>query len=512
MNHQTGSQHKIRLPLQFAGCMMAALLPFTVLSVVFLNPPGQEAHAGSMPAHRAAKLDDIDVNSGFAELVSAVRPAVVNISVTGKTRGEPAIPGVRDYAPEFEEFFKRFFGFVPEGWKPDEQTPYLERKTTAVGSGFVIDPAGLVVTNHHVIEDAEEIEVVLDNGTRIPATLRGADEKTDLALLEIKTTNPLPFVVFGDSDQARVGDWVIAIGNPFGLGGTTTSGIISARGRDIRSGLVDDFIQIDAPINQGNSGGPLFNTLGEVIGVNSAIYSPNGGNIGIGFAIPSSLAGNVIEQLRKTGTVERGYLGVQIQEVSADIADNLDLNGARGALVTSVVPDSPAEQAGIEVGDVILSFDGKPIEQLRDLPKIVARTMQGNNVEITIWRNQNTLRLNAQVGESRTKSIAETDSGVHAMDQIGLVLENSSRVNLQHYGLEPNTSGLVIVGVTPGGEADRRGLKAGDLIKRINQKEVSTPEEFRTILDETRQAGKDTVLLLVQNRQLTRFVAVSLDP
>ena len=511
MRTHTGSQHGARLPMQAAGFMMAAFMLFTVLSILFLRLPGQEVQAGNTPAHRAANLDNIDVNSGFSELVSAVRPAVVNISVTGKLKNGPAIPGFRDYAPEFEEFFKRFFGSVPKGWKPDEQVPRPERKTTAVGSGFIVDPSGLVVTNHHVIENADEIEVVLDSGTRIPATLRGTDEKTDLALLEIKTTSPLPFVVFGDSDQARVGDWVIAIGNPFGLGGTTTSGIISARGRDIRSGLVDDFIQIDAPINQGNSGGPLFNTRGEVIGVNSAIYSPNGGNIGIGFAIPSSLAGNVIEQLRKTGTVERGYLGVHIQELSADIADNLGLDSAGGALVTSVVPDGPAEQAGIEVGDVILSFDGKPIEQLRDLPKIVARTAQGNTVEITVWRDRQTLELDAQVGESRTRQVVETGSGSHAIGQLGLALQHSSQVNLQQYGLGADTSGLIIVGVTPGSEAARRGLKAGDLIKRINQEEVSTAEEFQTVLDGAQRAGKDTILLLVQSGQVVRFVAVSVN-
>ena len=228
--------------------------------------------------------------------------------------------------------------------KDQSQQPY-ERKTTAVGSGFVVDPNGLVVTNYHVIESADEIEVVFDDGTRIPATLKGTDEKTDLALLEIHTDEPLPYVVFGDSDEAQVGDWVIAIGNPFGLGGTTTSGIISARGRDIRSGPLDDFIQIDASINRGNSGGPLFNTRGEVIGVNSAIYSPNGGSVGIGFAIPASMANNVVAQLQTNGAVQRGFLGVHIQSVSEEIADSLGLEGSSGALVTEVMADSPAEKS-----------------------------------------------------------------------------------------------------------------------------------------------------------------------
>ena len=327
------------------------------------------ALAGADNGHVAADLPEVNIVNGFADLVEAVKPAVVNISVTGTVSSSRRGQGFRDQSPELEEFFKRFFGDQFE--MPDEDSRPFERKTTAVGSGFVIDPNGLVVTNNHVIEDADEIEVVFDDGTRVPATLKGTDSKTDLALLEIKGDNPFPYVVFGDSEKARVGDWVVAIGNPFGLGGTTTKGIISARGRDIRSGPLDDFIQIDAPINRGNSGGPLFNMAGEVIGINSAIFSPNGGSVGIGFAIPAAMASNVINQLKDTGTVQRGYLGVQIQSVSDDIADSLGLDKARGALVTQVIEGSPAEEAGFEAGDVILEFDHKDIPRMRELPKVV---------------------------------------------------------------------------------------------------------------------------------------------
>ncbi len=376
-------------PLVVALFALAMLLVLPTLSLAATS------------SHAAAGLPAANVNNGFADLVQAVKPAVVNISTTGRTKSK-RIPGLDRQLPQLEEFFHRFFGEPPEGFHRDHNTqphgqphrqPHTqprERTTTAVGSGFIIDPEGLVVTNYHVIDGADEIEVVFDDGTRRPATLKGRDAKTDLALLQVSTDKPLPYLKFGDSDAARVGDWVIAIGNPFGLGGTTTSGIISARGRDIQSGPLDDFIQIDASINRGNSGGPLFNIKGEVIGVNSAIYSPNGGSVGIGFAIPSSMASNVIAQLRDSGVVQRGFLGVQIQTVSEEISESLGLEKATGALVTQVNTDSPAEKAGLQAGDVILTYDGKEVRKMRDLPKLVARSKKETEVDIEIWRDDRT--------------------------------------------------------------------------------------------------------------------------
>ena len=424
--------------------------------------------------------------------------------------------------PQLEEFFHRFFGQPPEGFRRDRKSrPHAqpraqprERKTTAVGSGFIIAPDGLVVTNYHVIEGADEIEVVFDDGTRRPATLKGRDPKTDLALLQITADKPLPYVKFGDSDAARVGDWVIAIGNPFGLGGTTTSGIISARGRDIQAGPLDDFIQIDAPINRGNSGGPLFNTKGEVIGINSAIYSPNGGSVGIGFAIPSSMAGNVIAQLRDTGVVQRGFLGVHIQAVTREIAETLGLEKAAGALVTQVAAESPAEKAGIEAGDVILAYDGKEVRKMRDLPKLVARTENQTEVDIEIWRDDRRTTLRAAIGSSEAERIAEalpedeSESG-----GLGLSVGPLNAENREQYGIraDAGTGGALIIAVDPDGAAARRGLRAGDLIKRIGSAAINAPAEVKEAVAASRKAGKKSLLLLIERGRQNRFVVVPMN-
>lgn len=474
--------------------------------------------AGAETTHAAADLPAININDGFADLVQAVKPAVVNISTTGRVVG--GVPDFGRQMPEFEEFFRRFFG-EPPGHKresrprqqpqpqPQPGTPPSVRKTTAVGSGFIIDPEGLVVTNHHVIEGADEIEVVFDDGTRIPATLRGRDRKTDLALLKITTDKPLPFVKFGDSDAARVGDWVIAIGNPFGLGGTTTSGIISARGRDIQSGPLDDFIQIDAPINRGNSGGPLFNIEGEVIGVNSAIYSPNGGNVGIGFAIPSSMASNVIAQLRDNGVVQRGFLGVQIQRVSEEIAESLGLEKTAGALVTQVVADAPAERAGIEAGDVILTYDGKEVRKMRDLPKLVALTENETEVDIEIWRDGRRRTLQVAIGSSEEEEAAVA-ANTSESGGLGLSVGTLNRENRERYGIAEESEGVVIVDVRPDGAAAKRGLREGDVIKRIGNRAVDSPEAVRDALKAARDAEKKSVLLLLERDRQARFVVVPL--
>jgi len=460
------------------------------------------AHAAS--EHAAAGLGKVEISRGFADLVAAVKPAVVNISTTSRTASK-RFPG-GSMPPEMEEFFRRFFDEPPPRRKRNAPR---ERKTTAVGSGFIIDASGLVVTNHHVIDGADEIEVVFDDGARFPATLKGRDKKTDLALLEISTDKALPFVRFGDSDAARVGDWVIAIGNPFGLGGTTTSGIISARGRDIQSGPLDDFIQIDAPINRGNSGGPLFNTRGEVIGINSAIYSPSGGNVGIGFAIPSAMAGDVIAQLRDTGVVRRGFLGVYYQTIGFDLAESLGLKKPAGALITQVIADSPAEAAGIEAGDVILEYDGKKVGKARDLPKLVARTDAQAEVEIVVWRNERRRTMRVVIGRSKEEEAAPS-ADASAAGQLGLILGALSDAAREKYGIDKDTEGVLITGADPDSAAAKQDLREGDVIVRIGKRHVRSPKEASAALQAARDAGKKSALLLVSREQRTRFVAVPL--
>ena len=501
---------------QKTGSRSAAIAMATLLAVVTLA--SSPVAAKTEPAHAAAQLSRINVNDGFAELVKAVKPAVVNISVTSyvdhsgsggnnRHRGQPP--------QQLEEFFRRFFGDsfnfprnTPEG--DNDKNQYPERRSIAVGSGFIIDPDGFVVTNHHVIENADEIEVVLDDGTRLPATLKGADQKTDLALLEISADRSLPWLEFGNSNDAQVGDWVIAIGNPFGLGGTTTSGIISARGRDLRAGQLVDFIQIDASINRGNSGGPLFNTRGQVIGINSVIYSPNGGNIGIGFAIPSAVASDVIAQLQQTGVVERGYLGIQIQELTAEIAESLGLQDESGALVTEVVKGSPAWDAGIESGDVILEYDGKKVTTMRDLPKLVAMTARSREVYVGLWRSNSNHSVKVTVGSVDTAVVASAGKNYSEDRHLGLGLAALDQAHIEKYGLDDATSGVVIVDVDPQSPAAQRGLRVGDVIKQVGATRVSKPDDVIEAIRQAREGEKESVLLLVRKDNHSRFVMVPL--
>ncbi|MDA7971784.1 MAG: DegQ family serine endoprotease [Gammaproteobacteria bacterium] len=481
-------------PTRFFRVIFAASFIVMLAGAFFTSP----AHA----QHAAANLGKVEINRGFADLVEAVKPAVVNISTTS-IGAAPRFPG-GNMPPEMEEFFRRFFD-------DSQRRAPRQRKTTAVGSGFIVDASGLVVTNHHVIDGADEIEVVFDDGARFPATLRGRDKKTDLALLQISAGKPLPFVRFGDSDAARVGDWVIAIGNPFGLGGTTTSGIISARGRDIRSGPLDDFIQIDAPINRGNSGGPLFNTRGEVIGVNSAIYSPTGGSVGIGFAIPSALASDVVAQLREDGVVRRGFLGVYYQPVGEEIAESLGLEKPAGALVTQVISDSPAEKAGMEAGDVILEYDGSDVGKARDLPKLVARTKEQSEVEIVVWREERRRTLRVIIGRSEDEEPAPSIGAAPEAGQLGLSLGALTAEAREKYGIEEDAEGVLVRRAAPGGAAARLGLREGEVIVRIGSQPVKSPKEANDAIREAREAGKKSVLLRIMNEKRFRFVALPLE-
>ncbi len=492
-----------------------------VLVLAFVASGGVSPTLSAKQAHVAADLPTININNGFATLVEAVKPSVVAISASYSASQRH--PNFNRQSPKSEEFFEYFFGKPPESsqreWgarpQPHSNPAHPKRKSTAAGSGFIIAPEGLVVTNYHVIENADDIEVILDDGTRLKATLEGSDSETDLALLKIVADRSFPYVKFGDSDTARVGDWVIAIGNPFELGGTTTSGIISARGRDIQSGPLDDFIQIDASINRGNSGGPLFNIKGEVIGVNSAIISPTGGNIGIGFAIPSSMASVVIAQLRENGIVERGFLGVLIQHVNKDIAESIGLEEPAGALVTQVVMDSPAEKAGIQVGDVILNYAGKTINKMRDLPKVVALTEDQTKVNIKVWRDGRQHSLQASIitnhKDSRSDEQSQSSHPNDYSNMLGFSVAPLDHKSRRAYGIEAD-EGVVVSMVVPSGAAAKNDVRVGDLIKRINKHRISTLKDMKEAIRLANHADKKSILLLVVRDQQARFVSIPLKP
>jgi serine protease Do len=448
----------------------------------------------------------------FADIVERVAPAVVNISTT-KSLERGQVPDFPFPEPPpgspFEDFFREFF----DRDRPPEQMP---RRQASLGSGFVVDPAGFVVTNNHVIAEADEIQVVFSDDRTFEAELVGRDSKTDLALLKIKgEEGPFPAVTFADSDHVRVGDWVIAIGNPFGLGSTVTAGIISARSRDIRAGPYDDFLQVDAPINRGNSGGPSFNLDGEVIGINTAIFSPSGGNVGIGFAIPSNLALPVIESLKEEGRVKRGWLGVRIQTVTEEIAESLGLQESEGALVASVTPGGPAEAAKIEPGDVILEFDKKKIDRMRGLPRIVAETPIGKEVEVVVWRRGEQQTVEVTLGElpEEDELAALTEEGAEAptsaeITSLGLTVANLSEELRTRFELGPDVNGVVIVDVLADGPAGAETLRPGDVIVEVGQEEVNSPPEVQAKVNQAQQESKKSVLLLIDRQGDLRFVAL----
>lgn len=452
----------------------------------------------------------------FAPLVKRLKPAVVNIQVTqkpGEQAGQPQqeIPQVPPGSP-FEEFFKDFFD------KRRQQNPH-SRPLVSVGSGFVVDPDGLIVTNNHVIDGADEIRVFFSDGESLDAELVGTDPKTDVAVLRVKPANgtKLAAVAFGDSDTAEEGDWVIAIGNPLGLGGTVTAGIISARGRDIRSGPYDDFIQTDASINKGNSGGPLFNVNGEVIGINTAIFSQSGGSIGIGFSVPSNLAKPVVAQLVQFGRTKRGWLGVRIQTVTEELAEGLGLEKPRGALVAGVTDSSPAGAAGIETGDVIIEFNGQPIDEMRQLPRIVAETGVGDSVPVKVWRKGETKTFSVTLGEleQAEKTLAAvspeqtTEPVVSTLDALGLKLSPLTPEMREKFGLTRD-AGAVITDVDPASSAAEKGLRPGDVIIEVNQEEVTNPGDVARRVAEIEDRKGRSVLLLIQRADDRIFVAVRL--
>jgi serine protease Do len=451
----------------------------------------------------------------FADLVEVLQPAVVNVSTTQTTTGGGGEGLEFDFPPgsPFRDFFDQFNQRRGE----QEERP---RRAQSLGSGFIIDAGGLVVTNNHVIEGADKITVTLFDETSYDAELIGRDTKTDLALLKIQADRQFPFVSWGNSDKMRVGDWVIAIGNPLGLGGTVTAGIVSARQRDIRSGPYDDFIQTDAPINRGNSGGPLFDMDGNVIGINTAIYSQSGGSIGIGFAIPSNLADGVIDQLRNFGTTRRGWLGVQIQQVTDEIAESLGLEEARGALVAGVLENSPAEDAKVKEGDVILKFDGRDVNESRKLPRIVADTAVGKTVKVLVWRAGREVTVNVTLGELEKFDEARLPADApdepnnpveRSFDELGLSLSTITPTIAAELGLGDDLEGVVITDVDSASAAAENGLREGDVITEIFQEKVLTPDAVEAKIKDARSRGLRSILLTVRSGDDQRFVGLRID-
>ncbi len=465
----------------------------------------------------------------FADLAAKLLPAVVNISTAtnGQARaGGPELPGLPPGSP-FEQFFKEFMERnrppgsrpAPRGESPGrgERPETPERRSQSLGSGFVIDTAGLIVTNNHVIDGADEITVILSDNTKLKAKLVGRDERLDLALLRVTPEKPLTAVAFADSATARVGDWVLAIGNPFGLGGTVTAGIVSALQRDIRSGPYDEFIQTDAPINQGNSGGPLFNMKGEVIGINTAIYSRSGGSIGIGFAVPANLAKNVIAQLREFGQARRGWLGVRIQQVTAEIAESVGLKEAIGAMIAGTNEGGPADKGKIRPGDIVIRFNNQDVKEMRNLPRVVAETVIGQQVPVTVWRDGKEITLPIVIGElpvdqqSAAPKKREDDTRGTELTGLGLLVAPISAAMREKFQLADDLKGVVITEVTAGSAAAERGLKPGDVIMEMQQEEVNSPADAQKRLETLRkQQSRRTVLLLIQSREARHWVPLPL--
>jgi len=458
----------------------------------------------------------------FADLAAKLLPSVVNISTTQivEQGGNPRhnFPQFPPGSP-FEEFFKDFMerngrkGEVPNNGKP-------RRRARSLGSGFIIDPSGIIITNNHVIADADEVKVRLQDETEFKATILGRDPKTDLAVLSIDPgKRQLSAVAFGDSDKLRVGDWVVAIGNPFGLGGTVTAGIVSARGRDINQGPYDDFIQTDASINKGNSGGPLFNLKGEVIGINTAIFSQSGGSVGIGFAVASRLAKPVIVQLRDFGRTRRGWLGVRIQMVTDEIADSFGLKDTSGALVAEVSQNGPAKKAGIKAGDVILTFNGKKVEAMRRLPRIVAETPIGIDVPVELWRSGKKMKIVVRIGELEEDAVKKASDSPNnedekkpksvKLDRLGLSLKDMNSKLRKKFSIEAKVKGVVVTQLDPNGLAAEKGVRLGDVLVEVDQTKVRTAVAVKMLIAKIIESkNKKSVLFTINRQGSIRFLGL----
>jgi serine protease Do len=465
-----------------------------VLAVLLAVGPQASAFAGAAAPDATAHAGESQRPAGFADLVAKVKPAVISVRVKMEDSGDaPASSGAPD---SMEKFFRQF---------GDETMPGHRRHViTGEGSGFFVSSDGYAVTNYHVVDHAKSVQVTTDDGASYTARVIGTDQKTDLALIKVDAEKEFTYVKFGDTPP-RVGDWAVAVGNPFGLGGTVTAGIVSARGRDIGAGPYDDYIQIDAPINKGNSGGPTFNANGDVIGVNTAIYSPSGGSVGIGFDIPAETAKSVVAQLKEKGGVTRGWIGLQIQPVTKDMADSLGLEGKQGAIVTEPQRGSPAAQAGVLTGDVITAIDDSALKGTRDLARKISGLAPGSVVKLDIVRNGDNKELKVTIAEMPNERHAERHSdGMRAerSGYLGLRMAPAGQMN------GAVDRGVVVTGIDPDGPASEWGIRPGDVILAIGGSEVIEPDDVRAALAQARSAGKDHVLLRLRSDETTRFVAV----
>ncbi|MGD9711753.1 MAG: Do family serine endopeptidase [Thermomicrobiales bacterium] len=443
---------------------------------------------------------------GFSTLVEAVKPAVVSVRIRAEegTQSPSSADQPKPFeGTPFEKFFKDFPWPDAQGGSPGQPGARPHRIIQGQGSGFFISADGYIVTNNHVVDHATKVEVVTDNGKTYQAKVIGTDPKTDLALIKVDAGTDFPFVKLAET-MPKIGDWVVAMGNPFGLGGTVTAGIVSAEGRDIGSGPYDNYIQIDAPVNRGNSGGPTFNLKGEVIGVNTAIYSPSGGSVGIAFDIPASTIAAVIPQLKAHGRVERGWLGVQIQPVSKEIADSVGLTAASGALVTAPQPDSPAMKAGLKPGDVILSLNGTDVKGPKDLAKRVAGLGPNHSVDLAIWRSGRKQDVKLTLGQmaEKTPRVAAANTGKKEFGKLGLSVAPASQIE------GAGDKGLVVVAVDPSGKGAELGLQAGDIILRAGNRDVARPSDVTTALADAKAAGRSNALLLFRRNNTEQFIAV----
>lgn len=463
----------------------------------------------TLAAPAPLSVSPVNAQPGFAPLVTKVKAAVVQISTISRLASDgdgtqnQQLQQMPEFPGPFGDMLRQYFG---QG-RGKFEMPKLEQH--ALGSGFIIDPSGYIVTNNHVVDGAHEVSVTLTDGNKYKAKVVGRDSKTDLALVKIDAGHDLPYVAFGDSDNEHEGDWVIAVGNPYGLGGTVTAGIVSAHGRNINAGPYDDFLQIDAPINPGNSGGPLFNQTGQVVGIDTAIYSPSGGSVGIGFAIPSNVAKSIVAQLREHGKVNRGWLGVSMQPLTPALAKAVGLRDSAGVLVDTVTDGSPAAQAGVHQGDVITAYAGKPVNGTRDLAMAVADTPAGHSASITIWRDNHSRSLDVTIrAQDRTRvASAAPDNG---MKPVGMSLEALTPDVRDQMNISPGVIGVVVGAVTPGSNADESGVRAGDVIERIGGKGVMTPQQAANAIHAAQTQKKEAVSMLVMRDGVTSYLGLQL--
>ena len=421
----------------------------------------------------------------FSDLAEKLSPSVVNIATTSVVKQR------QQATPSFDDFFNFPFNAPKQGGSK-------EKTVSALGSGFVISADGYIVTNNHVVENTTDIQVTFTDGSTMEASLIASDKETDLALLKVETEKKLPFVNFGNSDTAKVGNWVMAIGNPFGLGGTVTAGIVSARGRML-AGRYDNYIQTDAAINRGNSGGPLFDLDGNVIGVNSAIISPTGGSIGLGFAIPSNLASNIIEQLKNTGEIKRAWLGVRIQEVTDEIAKSVGLDKTYGALVQGLTPDSPAALAGVKEGDIIVEFNGKEVESQKVLPRLVADAKISLPANVTVWRKESFVKLSVKLGiQPSAEVLANIENNISTVPvkELGIQIKSISKDDRVRLKLTNNLDGVIITNIDADSFLVRQGISVDDIILEIQGKQIQNSSELLAVIDDVIAQGKENVLLV----------------